>query len=62
MATAAQATPMKDLIFIMLELGTADHRDRTDGHMAVERAQTAWPAGDLYRRAPCQGGTQDADQ
>ena len=25
-------------------------------------AQTAWPAGDLYRRAPCQGGTQDADQ
>jgi hypothetical protein len=32
------------------------------GHMAVERAQTAWPAGDLYRRAPCQSGTQDADQ
>jgi hypothetical protein len=29
--------------------------------MAVERAQTAWPAGDLYRRAPCQSGTQDAD-
>jgi len=20
------------------------------------------PAGDLYRRGPCQGGTQDADQ
>jgi hypothetical protein len=34
----------------------------TDGHMAVDRAQTTWPAGDLYRCAPCQGGTQDADQ
>src|SRR5271156_1040886 len=27
-----------------------------------DRAQATWPAGDLYRRAPCQGGAQDADQ
>src|SRR5262249_41729206 len=41
---------------------TGRSRDRTDGHVAMDRAQAAWPAGDLYRCAPCQGGAQDADQ
>jgi hypothetical protein len=38
------------------------HRDRTDVHVVMDRAQATWPAGDLHRRAPCQGGAQDADQ
>src|SRR5262249_36704520 len=42
--------------------GTDRPGDRTDSHMAVDRAQATWPAGDLHRRAPRQGGTQDADQ
>jgi hypothetical protein len=41
------------------DVGTTD---RTDSHMAVDRAQATWPARDLHRRAPRQGGTQDADQ
>jgi transposase len=28
----------------------------------MDRTQTAWPASDLHRRAPRQGGTQDANQ
>jgi transposase len=32
------------------------------GNVAVDRAQATWPTGDLHRRAPRQGGAQDADQ
>jgi hypothetical protein len=28
--------------------------DWTDVHVAMDRAQATWPAGDLHRRAPCQ--------
>src|SRR5258707_5671863 len=42
--------------------GTHRPRDWTDVDVALDRAQAAWPAGDLYRCAPCQGGAQDADQ
>jgi hypothetical protein len=35
--------------------GTDRHRDRTDDHLVVDRAQATWPAGDLHRRAPRQG-------
>ena len=42
--------------------GIYSARDRTDVHVAMDRAQAALPTGDLYRRAPCQGRAQDADQ
>jgi hypothetical protein len=31
-------------------------RDGADFHVGMDRAQAAWPAGDLYRRAPRQAG------
>jgi hypothetical protein len=37
-------------------------RNRTDGHVAMDRAQATWSTGDLHRCSPCQGGAQDADQ
>ena len=42
--------------------GTDRHRDRTHDDVAMDRAQTTRPAGDLHRCAPCQGGAQDANQ
>ena len=44
------------------ECSTHWPRDRTYIDVVMDRAQATWPASDLYRRAPCQGGAQDADQ
>ena len=43
------------VVRIGLETGPTDN-------VAVDRAQATWPTGDLHRRAPRQGGTQNADQ